>query len=78
MYSRHRQDKYPSDSRLVRFATGQPLGFFLASILVVPSLSCMVLRVAFSPGGMLPLPFQLWLGFPEGILVSYSLSYGNG
>ena len=34
--------------------------------------------VAFSPGGMLPLPFQLWLGVSKDLLVSYSLSYGNG
>lgn len=26
--------------------------------------------VAYSPGGRLPLPFQLWLGLPEGFLVS--------
>lgn len=24
--------------------------------------------VAFSPGGILPLPFQVWLGFPDEIL----------
>lgn len=52
------KDKYPSDSRLVRFATGQPLGFFLASILVVPSLSCMADKVY--PGRKLALmPFLL-------------------
>lgn len=26
--------------------------------------------VAFSPGGILPLPFQVWLGFPDGILIT--------
>lgn len=26
--------------------------------------------VAFSPGGIIPLPFPFWLGFPEGIVVS--------
>lgn len=25
--------------------------------------------VAYSPGGIWPLPFDLWLGFPEGFLV---------
>lgn len=25
--------------------------------------------VAFSPGGRIPLPFQVWLGFPDGILI---------
>lgn len=26
--------------------------------------------VAFSPGRIIPLPFQVWLGFPEGILIT--------
>lgn len=26
--------------------------------------------VAFSPGGILPLPFQVWLGFPDEILIT--------
>lgn len=26
--------------------------------------------MAFSPGGILPLPFQVWLGFPDGILIT--------
>ena len=44
MYSRHRQIRTSIPAILGLFGLLQPLGFFLASILVVPSLSCMVLR----------------------------------
>lgn len=26
--------------------------------------------VAFSPGGIIPLPFPIWLGFPDGLVVN--------
>ena len=26
--------------------------------------------MAYSPGGIIPMPFRFWLGFPEGFLVS--------
>lgn len=31
--------------------------------------------VAFSPGGILPLPFPVWLGFPDGILIIFENIY---
>ena len=26
--------------------------------------------MAFSPGGIIPLPFPIWLGFPDGLVVN--------